>query len=211
MTTSSSSGLTQPDVHVLLRDAGIAATDAEVACTCSLTDGNPLLLRLFLALRQPQESFAEALHQLPSAPSLALLLSRVLRRLGPTERDVLMALSVFTAACPEDAWHEPHQQAALAHVLARNLAQRDASGGLTLQPMLRTVLAAQLSAESMLQAHRLGRWGDGRTRRIHGGGASLRSCPPTRAGRKPVVCAPPTRGRAWAGGHGSGCVRPSCA
>jgi tetratricopeptide (TPR) repeat protein len=146
-------GLTQPDVHVLLHEAGIAATDAELARVCNLTDGNPLLLRLFLALRQPHETLAEALHQLPSTPSLALLLSRVLRRLSADERAVLMALSVFIGAAPEDAWREPAQQAALTHVLARNLAQRDANGGITLQPMLRTVLVAQLSAETLLQAH----------------------------------------------------------
>jgi tetratricopeptide (TPR) repeat protein len=146
-------GLAAPEVDALLREAGLTAQPTELVQVCKATDGNPLLLRLFLALRQPSEGLAEALRQMPAAPSLALLLGRVLRRLSNDERDVLAMLSVFTAAAPADAWREPHQQAALQNLLARSLAQRDSSGGVSAPTLLRTMLIAQLSAETRAQTH----------------------------------------------------------
>ena len=150
-------GLSEQAAVALLAQTGLAPSPTDMRLLVAATGGNPLLLRLHALLRGADDGRPTPF--VPGAslqPSLPVLLSRVLRRLDETARQVMCELSVFDGPAPADAWRE--RQASLDHVLGRGLAQVDARGGVALQPALRDAVRLQLSPElcARLESHAAG-------------------------------------------------------
>ncbi len=145
------SGLPPEAVAELLHRAGIPFTEAELAHLHRYTGGNPRLLVLSLALRGEGEPLAGVLARLPRVPVLQSLWDQLWGRLSPAERGLLQALAVFRAPAPADAWRGA--QPALDGLLARQLVQEDAQGGLTLIPAFRELIYGALPGEVRDRLH----------------------------------------------------------
>lgn len=153
----------EPDVHLPLEPltvsefksvlfaASVSLDDATAERLQDLTQGNPLLLRLFINLHLDGESIPDLVRKLPAAPSLQLLLERVQRHLNRLERELLNALSVYEGACPRDAWRDDEQT--VTSLVERGLVMPDSSGGLLLQPVIHQLVQRQLSAEERERLH----------------------------------------------------------
>ncbi len=151
--------LIEPDAHIhldglpeqvaaaLLAQTGLALSSTDLKLLLAATGGNPLLLRLHALLHEGADDGQSAPPAMGASLRLSLpvLLSRVLRRLDETARQVMCELSVFDGPAPADAWRE--RQASLDHLLGRGLAQADAGSGVVLQPALRDAVLTQLSPE----------------------------------------------------------------
>ncbi len=150
-------GLSEQAVVALLAQTGMAFSPLETRLLVAATGGNPLLLRLHALLHGADDARPTPLTLDASLQaSLPMLLSRVLRRLDETARQVLCELSAFDGPAPADAWRE--RPASLDHLIGRGLAQLDARGGVTLQPALRDAVRLQLSPElrARLESHAAG-------------------------------------------------------
>lgn len=145
-------GLSEAEIAALL--TGEEVTDLsshELTQLRSETRGNPALIKLFITLTRAGERPAEVLTQLAGAVSIEALLNRIWRRMDEDERALLMALSVFRSPAPSDAWW--HQQAALLKLMARELVQADALGGLSVAPAVRDFVQRRLPAEVKTRLH----------------------------------------------------------
>ena len=149
-------GLTEAQFRTWLTALSVPHTAADAAHLHAYTAGNPRLAELCVALFRAGEgeSFAAVLDQLPRFQALLPLWLRLERRLPPTERQVLQALSVFRSSAPADAWlGEEEQAGALEQLIARRLVQRDDQGGVTLLPALAEVVYAELPVETQEELH----------------------------------------------------------
>ena len=113
------------------------------------TDGNPRLLDLIVALHHSGEPIGEVLRRLPASPSIEFLLNRIRQHLNVDEQTLLDQLAVFRRPAPADAF----PAAVCARLVERRLVQRDAQGGILLQPALRAVLYDKLRPEARRTAH----------------------------------------------------------
>ncbi len=149
-------GLPEPELQRLLQNAHITLSRQEAARLRQYTDGNPRLLRLFMALYQQNEAdgspdLAQMLAQLAQTPALQPLFDRLWLRTAAAERRLLQSLSVFRSSAPQDAWQT--HSAAWHSLRQRGLLLTDEQGGVTLWPALRDLIYAELSVELREQLH----------------------------------------------------------
>ena len=142
-------GLDETAVQQYFSAAEIDLSPAERQTLLVQTDGNPRLLDLIMALQRGGEPIGEVLRRLPASPSIEFLLNRIRQHLNADEQTLLDQLSVFRRSAPADAF----PFAVYSQLVERRLAQRDAQGGLLLQPALRTVLYEKLQPEARRDAH----------------------------------------------------------
>lgn len=150
------SGLPEPELQRLLRNAHIPLTRQEAARLRQYTDGNPRLLRLLMALYQQNAAdgspdLTPMLAQLAQTPALQPLFDRLWLRTAAAERRLLQSLSVFRSPTPQDAWQA--HAAAWESLRQRGLLVIDEQAGVTLWPALRDLIYAELSAELREQLH----------------------------------------------------------
>jgi len=153
-------GLQPADVDILLQQAKIQLGEADHSKLNQLLNGNPLMLKLLIALHHTGEPLSKSLQALISAPTLSLIFHRVWRYLNEAERYVMMTLAAFPNPAPSDAWRSGamsdmaitrHEQA-LTTLAERGYVQMDA-GTVTLQPALRHIALRQLSGEQRQACH----------------------------------------------------------
>ncbi len=149
----------------------IAHAPEDLTKLAHYTDGNPRLLTLCLALHQTlgQPPLPETLLRLPQSPTLAPIWDRVRKRLAPSQRQLLHALSVFRDVVPRDAWlavpllnraeldgaetDESSPVDPIADLVRHHLVQQDGAGAVALLPTLRTLLYEDLSVERREALH----------------------------------------------------------
>lgn len=154
------SGLHAEDVAQLLHHANIQLSQAEQSKLETLVNGNPLMLKLLIALHQTGEPLSKSLQMLASTPTLSLIFNRVWRYLNEAERYVMMTLAAFPNPAPSDAWRagvnganaDPRHAQALATLSERGYVQA-ANGTVALQPALRHIALRQLSGEDRQACH----------------------------------------------------------
>lgn len=139
------------EAAMLLEQMQISLSRSDLARLYNYTGGNPRLLNLFITLHSDDEPLADLIQRAATAPSLEFLLSRIWRCLDEDERRLAGALSVFQCAAPSDAWLP--EQPALDRLVARNLALRDAHGGVALLPALRQAVYVRLAPEQRELLH----------------------------------------------------------
>ncbi len=148
-------GLPEPELQRLLQNAHINLSRQEAARLRQYTDGNPRLLRLFIALHQANEAnpenAASALPDLGQTPALQPLFDRLWLRTTAAEQRLLQTLSVFRSPAPQDAWQA--HTAAWDSLRQRGLLLTDEQGGVTLWPALRDLIYAELPVELREQLH----------------------------------------------------------
>jgi tetratricopeptide (TPR) repeat protein len=144
-------GFTPVEARALLAQHSIVLRDSDVEQLCHVTRGNPLLLRLFVALHQLGETVPDALRMIPASPTFSLLLDRIRKRLTADERRLLESLAVYRRAAPADAF--VNEGSALHGLLQRGLAQRGEDGGVALQSAVRDVVYRALGAEARARLH----------------------------------------------------------
>ncbi len=164
--------LSNEEMSQWLRHEQIAHTPQDLAELARYTGGNPRLLTLCLALHRvlAKPQLAETLLRLPHTPALAPIWERVRKRLAPSQRQLLHALSVFRDAVPRDAWrlataptdsetdsknieNDAESRDPVADLMQRHLLQQDGAGGVALLPTLRTLLYNDLSVERREALH----------------------------------------------------------
>lgn len=143
--------LTAERTGELLRRLGLEPDARTLNRIHQYTGGNPRLLELYAALRHSGEA-AEDILRLPRDPSARPLFSRLWRRLGKGERNVLAALSVFRSHAPRDAW--TNSETALTGLIDRSLIKTDMAGGVALLPFFRELVFDALSADLHSRLHR---------------------------------------------------------
>ncbi len=148
-------GLNPPEIAQLLQHAKVKLDANALAQVYQFTQGNPLLIKLLIALHQLGAPIAQTLQQLRLNCSLNVLLDRIQHRLSPHERDLFWALSVFSQPAPTNAVQALFVGAdeALHGLIGRDLAQADDGGGVSLQPALREAVYASLSADMRVSLH----------------------------------------------------------
>lgn len=129
--------LLQPESGALLNALGLEANAVTLHRVQQFTSGNPRLLELYAALHHMGDE-ADDLLRLPRDSSIQPLFSRLWRRLGPGEQELLGSLSVFRSYAPRDAW--PKLDAAMADLVRRNLIKSDIGGGVALLPFYRELV-----------------------------------------------------------------------
>jgi hypothetical protein len=142
-------GLTEAALQQYLVDAGIDLSPTDRQTLLIQTEGNPRLLDLVVALQRSGEPIDEVLQRLPASPSIEFLLNRIRQHLSADEQALLDRLAVFRRPAPADAF----PAAVCVQLVERRLVQRDAQGGVLLQPALRAVLYDKLLPETRRSAH----------------------------------------------------------
>ncbi len=134
----------------LLRRLGLEPDARTLNRVQQFTQGNPRLLELYAALRHSGEA-AEDILRLPQDPSAQPLFSRLWRRLGQDERNMLAALSVFRSYAPRDAW--TNNETALTGLIDRSLIKTDLAGGIALLPFFRELVFDALNPDLRSRLH----------------------------------------------------------
>ncbi|HUM71811.1 MAG TPA: hypothetical protein PLK31_23540, partial [Chloroflexota bacterium] len=132
-------GITLAETAEFLTAADLTISAEALAQVHAFTNGNLRLLHLCIALQKAGIPFTEASTQLPHAPALHTLWSRLWQRLLSDERDFLQRLCVFRSPAPLDAWDEPD---VLARLQQQQLIQQDDGGGIAVIPLVRDLLYA---------------------------------------------------------------------
>lgn len=143
--------LNSSEFHGILYASGITLDEDVTHKLQELTQGNPLLLRLFINLHLDGDLIPNLIKKLPATPSLQLLLERVQRHLNAMESGLLNALSVYVAACPRDAWRDDENT--VRSLIERGLVMDDMTGGVILLPVIHELVNRQLGAEQRQRLH----------------------------------------------------------
>ncbi|MBV7328351.1 hypothetical protein KFU94_08840 [Chloroflexi bacterium TSY] len=138
-------GLVTPQIRQLITEAGIDLSIQQATQLYELTNGNPRLLVLCIALLQMGDSIEDLLISFPQSQALLPLLDRLWRRLDPGERRILQELSVFRSAAPQATWNDNLSD--FNRLIQRRLVQQDGTGGVTLLPSFREAIYQELSTE----------------------------------------------------------------
>ncbi len=144
------SGLSLEETCALLVMEQVTLNAAECAALHDVTRGHPLLLKLSAMLMREGEPTETIARQLLGERSVEAVFARVWKRLSNDERAFLMALSVFRAPSPADAW-QTH-----AHVLARLIEAELVhahDGGVTVTPHIRELVHARIDADALPALH----------------------------------------------------------
>lgn len=130
-------GLTLPETAVLLNNANIPHSPAELAGLHSYTGGNARLLHLCLALAHSGLPLADMSRELPHTPALHALWRHLWQRLDGAAQSLLQQLCVFRSPAPADAWGDAD---VLSRLQQQQLVQQDGAGGMSLLPVMRDLL-----------------------------------------------------------------------
>ncbi|MCB0190069.1 MAG: hypothetical protein KDE31_37615, partial [Caldilineaceae bacterium] len=114
------------------------------------TRGNPLLLRLFLALQQRDASLVESLETMQTPAALDWLLLRLRPHLTRQEVTLLHELAVFQDAAPRDIWRN-HK--ALQSLQTLGLVAAVGTGMVALHPALQQLLYGQIPPTQRITLH----------------------------------------------------------
>lgn len=144
-------GLSLSEMGDLLARAGIHLAPETQADLHRHTEGSPRLLELFISLHQDGEPLEVALERIGSSVSLRSLYTRIERRLGAEERQLLRMLAVYRDSAPEDIW----ETATLEKLLTRRLAQQNGPGRVSLVPALRPLAYAQIRPLERRRLHQI--------------------------------------------------------
>lgn len=143
--------LTAPDLTAFLKSVKITLDAAAQVRLLQVTRGNPLLLRLFIALHQRGATLAETLKTLTTPVALDWVMARLRQHLAPGEVAMLQELAVFQGAAPRDAWRSRQKQ--VNALLALGVAEAVSSDGLALHPAFRDLLYQQLPPGRKQELH----------------------------------------------------------
>jgi tetratricopeptide (TPR) repeat protein len=130
--------LTAPDLTLFLKSARVALDAAGQERLLRVTRGNPLLLRLFLALHQRGATLADTLKALTAPVALDWVMARLRQHLAPDELTLLQELAVFQSSAPRDAWRK--SQKALTALVTLGLVESVGNDGVTLHPTFRDLI-----------------------------------------------------------------------
>lgn len=143
-------GLSHEQIVDLLANRQVALPSTEVEKVAQITNGNPRLIQLIIALLHSGEHITEILHTLGTRPSSQPLLHRLWRHLNQDEQHLFGQMSVFRGIVPDFVWKSPK---VVDKLVQRNLIQIDQQGGIALIPTFRQLMYNNLSGEQRAQFH----------------------------------------------------------
>ena len=135
----------------LLQTAHIQLASPQQKQLLAYTRGNPLLLRLFLALQQRGEPLAAVLATMQTPAALDWLLLRLRQHLIPAELTILYELAVFQGPAPQDAWRSGQKH--LRSLQQLGLVNATGADAVTLHPALGDLLYRQLPPAQRMELH----------------------------------------------------------
>ena len=138
-------------VAALLTNAHVTLDPDGQQHVLAFTRGNPLLLRLFIALARREENFTAPLHQLTTAPALDWFMARLRLHLTPAEQSLLYELSVHAGPAPRSAWRK--DQKTLRSLFDLGLVAELSPETLGLHPAIRAWLYQQLPLDRRAELH----------------------------------------------------------
>ena len=141
------------DIREMLITNNIQLSIDELTRLQEYTRGNPRLLVLFIALHRVGETLPTVLAEMVKAPSLEVLLNRVLRKLEDREQLLLIELSVYHLPAPIDRWADSKDRFFLDRLVELQLVQGDGQGGVSLLPAYREAIYASLPPEQREVLH----------------------------------------------------------
>ncbi len=144
-------GLTDGELARWLEAEDVPQRPRDVARLLAYSGGNPRMIQLCLALRDPDEALRDLLQRLPASPALQPLFARLWARLTAVERSWLQAVAIFRSAMPADAVEL--ERSARVGLVERRLLQADGQGGLLMWPALSDIINRELTAERREQLH----------------------------------------------------------
>ncbi|MFN8468607.1 MAG: hypothetical protein U0X20_23815 [Caldilineaceae bacterium] len=138
-------------VAALLAEAHVALDLGVQQYVLNFTRGNPLLLRLFIALAQREENLAATLQRLTTAPALDWFMARLRPHLAPAEQALLYELSVYAgpAQCSARRW-DPKALRSLSNL---GLVEMQPPEAVSLHPAIRAWLYQQLPLDRRAELH----------------------------------------------------------
>lgn len=148
------SGISAEATACWLADAGYPQSLDTIHHLHTYTHGNPRLLELSLMLLDRGESSQALLEALVDQPSVEFLLSRILQRLTETERALMMELAIFRRAAPAELWQQPEAKEALTTLTKLRLIYHDRTGGVSLLPVYRALLARRVPERKRRMLHK---------------------------------------------------------
>lgn len=143
--------LTTAEVTAFLHTGAIRLAVAQQEKLLAMTRGNPLLLRLFVALHKSGASLDETLTRLNTPVTLSWFVARLRQHLAPADLALLYQLSVFEGSAPRSAWRT--SQRAIRTLIELGLVEAIGADRLTLHPALRATLYQQLPPERKRDLH----------------------------------------------------------
>lgn len=135
----------------LLHRARIALDASQQRAVLNFTRGNPLLLKLFVALARHEENLAATLQQLTTAPALDWFMARLRLHLAPAELSLLYELSVYAGQAPRTAWRGSAK--ALRTLSDLGLVETPTPETVSLHPAIQTWLYQQLPLDRRTELH----------------------------------------------------------
>lgn len=139
------------EVAAFLRATDIHLTPHQQGRLTTFTRGNPLLLRLFVALQRSDASLAETLERLTTPVTLAWFIARLRQHLSPADLTLLDELSVFADGAPRSVWRT--NQKSIRTLIELGLVDLVGADRLTLHPAVQTLLYQQLPPERKHDLH----------------------------------------------------------
>lgn len=143
--------LTDVEAAALLSKAKVVLTTNQQQRLHSFTRGNPLLLRLFVALHQRENSLSDGLHQLATPLALDWFMARLRMHLTPTEVTILYELAVFQSTAPRSAWSA--HRTALGGLVELGLVDAVTADSVELHPAVKSWLYQQLPLDRRAELH----------------------------------------------------------
>lgn len=145
------SPLTTADLPTLLQNARITLDASAQARLLQVTRGNPLLLRLFIALHQRGAALTDTLKALATPAALDWVMARLRQHLAPGELALLQELAVFQGNAPRDGWRNSQKQ--FNALLSLGLVETVSGDGIALHPAFRDRIYQQLSPGRREELH----------------------------------------------------------
>lgn len=136
------------DIALIFEQNGRSLSPNALDTIYRLTQGNPRLIELYLALLQDGVEIDELAFR--RAPAIKPLFHRLWKRLSQDEKVVLASLSVFQRYAPLDEWQNtPGYQ----DLQRRQLLKHDAQGGVALLPLFRELVYEELETDQRRSFH----------------------------------------------------------
>lgn len=146
-------GLSLSGTEQLFLQEDISLTRLQLREIHTISQGNPRLLELLVALYTAGEPIEETMTELSQQPSIEFLLSRILQRLDEQACSILMELAVFRRPAPIDLWGSGQIRRSLQQLVSLHLAQLDQHGGVGLLPAYRNTIYQLLPEEKRNALH----------------------------------------------------------
>ncbi|MEM7799926.1 MAG: tetratricopeptide repeat protein [Chloroflexota bacterium] len=139
------------EVEAMLTHYGVEIKPEDVDQLQRFMRGNPLLLRLFIALHQHGMPISQALAELTTPMTLSWFWQKLQQKLSKTEESILFELSVFPAGGPQDAWRKYEKQ--IESLTQIGLIEQLAANKIGIQPAFRQFIYQQLPASLKVNYH----------------------------------------------------------